>query len=679
MRRAVCVFALLLAAAVVRPAPCGAAAPPLEPPGMLPDAEKGTLLRLARPYAAQAESLHDYDVLHYRLDLDFPCSAANLSGTCAITLRCRVPTLSTVSLDCVSLNVDGVQQDGAAAGSSLAAGHLAIQLPHPLAAGDSTVLTVTYHGPAVAGYQVASPETWYTFSEPSNARYWFPSYDQPWDKATSEIHATVPDTMVVASNGVQTAAPTVNSAAHKKTYHWATNYPITTYLMSVAIGHYVQLTDSAAYVPIRSYVLQADSANAVYDFGNLPDMINYFGSLWGQYPFENYGMAATKDFGGGMENQTRTLITRWWLTGTRSYEWAIAHELAHQWWGDMTTCFTWNDIWVNEGFASYGDILYDFHKYGTPHALERLQQWAQVYFHEESTYSYPLYAPPANKVFGITIYYKGAWALHMLRRVMGDSAFIGGWRDYGRANKYASGSVADFQAAMEARYGGSLAWFFDPWVYGRGHPVLRLTCGATPRAAGGYYDNVTLEQLQTGRPVFQMPVDLVLHAGGHDTLVTVWMGRTGPRSTTQFTLAAPVDSVTVDPSGWLLYLRVPGSSASGAGGPPGRPALRITAVRSGRGVTEVEFEVPQGDPARGARLELFDVLGRRVATLWRGNGASGTFRVRWGGALGEGAGSVSLDSLAASAAPTGPAASGMYFARLTGGAPAASAKVLWLR
>jgi aminopeptidase N len=638
------------------------------------DADKSALPeQVARPVAAETDSVHDFDVQHYRLDLDFPCVGTNLSGTNTITLRSMVPVLTRVGLDCVSLSVTAVTQDGEPAAFTSGGGQLNVTLPVPVPMGGTTVLTVTYHGPAAAGYYQAYPETWFTFTEPSNSRCWFPCYDQPWDKATSEIHATVPDTMFVASNGVQTAPPDVNAPAHKKTYHWGTGYPVATYLMSVAIAHYVQLSDSALYVPLRSYVLKADSAKAAYDFGNLADMVNYFGSLWGQYPFENYGMAATKNFGGGMEHQTRTTITRNWITGTRSWEWGIAHELAHQWWGDMVTCLTWPNVWVNEGFASYADILYSEHAYGAANATARLQSWARDYFKEESTSSYPLYDPPSNKLFGLTIYFKGAWVLHMLRHVMGDSAFIAGWRDYGVAHKYAGGTVADFQSAMEARYGGSLAWFFDPWVRGLGYPVFRVSQNSVPRAGGGYYCYVTLEQVQTVPTRYRMPVDLVLRAGARDTLVQVWVGPVA--SATQFTLASPLDSVTVDPGGWLLFKSAGRGGISESGPVAGLPqGPRIARVRHGQGEVELECELPAGSPGEPRGLELFDVLGRRMATLWRGGGSSGTFGIRWAGALGEGAGAVG-----AVRAPSGPAASGIYFARLSAGGRSATAKVLWLR
>ncbi len=613
------------------------------------------------PARAQADSAHSFDVRHYRLDLDIPCSGTSLSGTCAITLNAVTAGLSLVELDFDSLRVDGVTQDGIPTAFTVLPGLLRVHLLAPLAAGDSTVLRITYHGPAQKGFFQAYPETWFSFTEPSNARFWFPCYDQPWDKATSEVHLTVPDSMFVASNGVQLAPPATDALAHKKTYRWGTQYPLATYLISIAVANYVELRDSANYVPLRSYVLKADSAKAVADFQRLPAMINFFGSLWGQYPFEKYGMAATKNFGGGMEHQTMTTVTRNWIRGDRKYEWAIAHELAHQWWGDMVTCVDWSHVWVNEGFASYADMMFTEHTYGLDSARVRLREWEDVYFMEDSLIAYPVGNPPPNKLFGTAVYYKGAWILHMLRHQMGDSAFVRGWRDYGNFHKYGNGSIADFQAAMEPHYGKSLGWFFDQWLYQSGYPRYRVTRNSLPRAGGGWHNYVTLEQVQTTGPIFSMPVDLRLLGAGLDSTVTVWNDRA--RISYHFENSSRLDSVVLDPGVWLLARRAPDTSELTSAPEPGPPTVGFRAVRWSRGVVDLEYEFP--DALRGvpSDLTLYDVQGRRGASLWAGPALLGSQRQRW---RGEGLGGGILPS-------------GLYFARLSAGDQSRTARILWLR
>ena len=279
------------------------------------------------PEGVTADSAHSFDVTRYRLDLDVPCSGTFLSGACSIRLKSVGSTLLSVPLGFSGLSVDSVFQDGLVAGYSSSPTTLTVNLQRPVAAGDSTLVRIASPGTRLYGFYQAYPETWFTFTEPSNARYWFPCFYQPYDKAASELHITVPDTMVVASNGVQIASPTVNLSLHKKTWHWGTNYPVAANLFSFAVAHYIRLDQVSPGVPVYSYVLKADSVRAAYDFGNVPDVTSFYGSIWGPYALEKYGMAATRNFGGGMEHQTMTTITRNWITGDRKYEWAIAHEL----------------------------------------------------------------------------------------------------------------------------------------------------------------------------------------------------------------------------------------------------------------------------------------------------------------------------------------------------------------
>lgn len=627
----------------------------------LPDARPTAVPRAWKPgpESAQADSAHSFDVTRYRLDLDVPCAGTYLSGACSIRLKAVGSTLLSVPLDFVGLVADTVYQDGVVAGFTTTPSRITVNLPSAVAPGDSTLVRIAYHGNCIYGFYQAYPETWFTFTEPSDARYWFPCFDQPYDKAAAELHITVPDTMVVASNGVQTSPPTLNAALHKQTYHWGTNYPVATYLVSFAVAHYVRLDQVSPSVPVYSYVLKADSAKAAYDFGNVPDMLEFYGSIWGPYAFEKYGMAATKNFGGGMEHQTMTTITRNWITGDRKYEWAIAHELSHQWWGDMVTPVDWPHIWLNEGFASYGDLMYAEHAYGTAGMRARMATWATKYFSEDSLRRYPLYNPPADKLFGLTIYYKGAWVLHTLRHLMGDSAFVRGWRDYGEAHKYGNAGVADFQASMEAQHGSSLAEFFVDWVYGSGYPTYGLTRNSVPRLGGGFYNYFSMGQNLADAPFFHTPVDVLLHTTAGDTLVQITPAQSAVQS--QITTRGSVLSAVIDPDGWVLHRNGPSGGSIGVPGLAG-DGLRILPPRIGPGVAEVAFSLPSGLPAEKFELAVHDVQGRRVATLWKGAAGAGTQTVRWDGETN-----------------VGRAHGGIYFLRLASPSRAATARLILLR
>ena len=249
----------------------------------------------------------------------------------------------------------------------------------------------------------------------------------------------------------------------------------------------------------------------------------------------------------------------------------------------------------------------------------------------------------------------------MLRSVMGDSAFVRGWRDYGAAHKYANGSVADFQAAMEGRYGASLAWFFDEWIYDRSYPIYRVSTSSSPKAGGGYYNYLKLDQVQTSRPYFDMPVDLKLHTASGDTLVQT---RPPSRSSVlQVELANPVLSVTLDPNTNLLHREVTGGAVVDSPGEIAPARLRFAGIRRQGRELRVDFETPAAATSEKFELALFDVQGRKVVTLWAGAGPAAPHSTSWAGrgAAGE------------------MVSPGVYFARLGSDSRSITAKVVWIR
>ncbi len=405
----------------------------------------------------------------------------------------------------------------------------------------------------------------WSLSEPEGARIWFPCKDRPDDKATAEMVYTVPQTYTATSNGLLTGV-TTDTGAGTKTYTWVENYPLASYLISVAAYPYSAFSDT--YVPIGGgtmpvdyYVYPEDLAKAQVSFTPTVAMIGFYAATFGEYPFvdEKYGMTEF-EFGGAMEHQANTSYGRGLINGTHTNDRIIAHELSHQWWGDAVSPRIWADVWLNEGFASYSEALWEEHLNGA--AAYRTYMNQKFY---RTTWSGPVYNP--TNLFGTTVYYKGAWVQHMLRHVVGDAAFFQSQRNWFENHKYGVGDTAGYRAEVEAAAGGAdLAWFFDEWVYGLGMPSYRWSWSAA-NTGGGYRLYVRVDQVQTTAPAFRMPIDLdVTTASG--TVRYVIQDSLASQDF-QIPLAEAPTTVALDPDDWILKIRtlVPAEDQDGDGVP----------------------------------------------------------------------------------------------------------------
>jgi aminopeptidase N len=597
-----------------------------------------------------------YDALHYDLALDIDPGAETIQGTLSLEAIALTTNPTSIVLDLFDvLTVSAVRESGTPAVFSHANELLTVTLDGVYAPGDTIRLEIDYggkptadneelgdtaftfgkHGPTA---QTRDQVVIYTISEPFFARAWWPCKDVPDDKATARIRVTVPDTLIVASNGV--LEEEIGLPGGRKTYVWYEKYPIATYLVSLAVSNYKVFGDYFHYgaadsMPVVCYAYPEHLAGAQLDFTNTVEMLDLFSGLFGLYPFveEKYGMA---EFGwlGAMEHQTCTSMGSGFFAGTtRRDDWVVAHELSHQWWGDLVTPADWADVWLNEGFATYCEALWVEHVAGPDSVRDYMKGWRPSW-----GFNGTLYDP--DDLFGATVYRKGGWTLHMLRRVMGEDGFFGALRDYASETGfgYKNATTADFQRVCEGRYGKSLSWFFDEWVYGEGEPLYAYYWGGEN---GGKSVNLTLRQLQTGG-VFTMPIDVrfTFDPGGarEDTTVTIWNDQLLAQYRFDFDRA--VTGVVMDPDVWVLATFEERALED--------ITLSIVPNPFNRG-TRVAFELGQGG---SVEIDVYDVTGARVRSVFRGTRPAGYHEVEWDGrnAAGE------------------PVSSGVYFVRLRAGA-----------
>jgi len=632
-------------------------------------------------FVVDRESTHHFDVRYYRLDLNLPMNSGAMTGRCRVELTPRHDNFDTFSLHMVNLVCDSVRRAGNVCSFTTGSGMLRITLDRQFANGESLAVDISYHRNAgtqnrgfywyARGTQGIPHAVAYSVCEPDDSRYWFPCFDQPWDKAERgcAVNITVPDSLVACANG---QLDSVTTGGGTKTYWWTHHYPIATYLMCFAASRFahwsVWFVHHGDSLPVHYYVWPEDSSLAVTNFGRMIDMLQFFSqdSLYGRYPFfsEKYGMVAVYPYPwGGMEHQTMTTIHRWWARNGSDN--GIAHELAHQWWGDMVTCLDWRNIWLNEGFATYSDELYDHHQNGRASFLALIQSRAQDYFEEEASDPHPIYDPPAGHEFDWGhSYCKGAWVQHMLRYVMGDTvwaqpgSFFSGLRAYGDSLRYQNANTDDYRRIQERTAGQPLDWFFNEWVYSMGYPVYQVGWQSRPTQDGW---EVVIDLAQDNGagapPLFHMPVEVKLQFASGDTLIRFAVTANPQRNI--FPVRDQVINLEFDPNEWLLAQHSVNMGLTSAIDPQlgiGSARLRVV-TNPCRNRTQLDYALPG---PRTVRLAVFDHNGRLVQQLVSGTKKGGRYSVNWD--LRDKAGR--------------PIAAGVYLIRLSAGAEQVTGKLV---
>lgn len=574
--------------------------------------EKHDIAHIASFYQSSASPW--IDVTYYKLQLDISTAEGSLTGHCTVQGICRSDTAGPLVLDLRNtMNAGPTYVNGVRTSFVQGPNTISITLDRPYRAGDTLTADIYYAGtPSATGFGSFEFAThfgtpWvYSLSEPSGARDWWPCKDDPSDKAdSSDVIVTCDSTFKVGSNGVLVS--TVNNGNGTATYHWQERYPIASYLISIALTNFSQFSNWFRYSPtdsmeVLNYVLPEHLGPALAQLPKTVDMLTVYSNLFGLYPFvkEKYGHSEFGS-GGAMEHQT--------MTSTTTFdEDVISHELGHQWFGDMITCRTWGDIWLNEGFAQYCSALYREKEYGTDSYWLYMNYQMSMAVSAVGAIGIPDTSSVRNLFDGARIYSKGATVLHMLRHVLGDSVFFRAMRAYANnpALRYSTATTRDFETACETASGEDLSYFFREWIYGEGFPTYGYLWHAIP-SGDGYEVTIDLEQSQTGgNPAFfTMPVDFQLRAGAWDTTVTFFNNA----QSQVFVLHVPFSPSTVmlDPEGWILKLAFADSNV-----PPSQYSLEQNYPNPFNPKTTIVFHVPTQS---FVTLAVYDVLGRHVATI----------------------------------------------------------------
>jgi aminopeptidase N len=494
------------------------------------------------------------DVLHYRLDFEVDPDAQTISGSTTMTVATRVENLSTfrfwlnASMAIGSVEVDGDDVEWRRLDTTT----IDVNLNRSYDEDEVFDIEITYSG---------TPEsTWFfssqggvpvvsTLSQPWYASRWWAVKEDNRDKATGELLVTVPSDLTVVSNGLLVAVD--NVAGDKRRFHWATEYPTSPYLFSFSATVYNIFSDIFNYeggsMPVDFYIYPDQDTPGNRNGWRLSvEMLATFEEMYGPYPFraEKYAIYQFP-FGGGMEHQTAT-----GQGGNSAFRDSLtSHELAHQWWGDMLTCATWHDIWLNEGFATYSTALWYEFASGVPDAEARraYMEVRRPPLLDGTVYVHDISDP--NRIFSSNYSYsKGAWALHMLRGVVGDDAFFEILAAYRGRFEYSTATTEDFRAVAEDIWGGDLEWFFEEWIYGGGAPAYRSSWQER-EINGSRFLEIMLEQNQN-ESVFQMPVEILTLENGQNRSYRVWNDARVEHLL--IPVSGEVDDVELDPNTWIL-------------------------------------------------------------------------------------------------------------------------------
>lgn len=501
-----------------------------------------------------------YDVKSYKLNFSFDIPQKKIIGSVNMNSESLSDTLKLIYIDLAgNMTVNSVKLNGDEIPHKRIDDYIAADIKGKLKLNETFDIQIVYEGiPENKGFDSFSIKKFddepaiYTLSEPNHAKTWWPCKDVITDKADAEIIITVPEKLTAVSNGLLVNVSDTENGS--KTFHWKTSYPTATYLVSLAIGKYDKWTDTYTsmdgniQMPVEYYTYPNLTEKARYDWKNTVDMLKFFSGYIGEYPFinEKYGMATFGWVGGAMEHQTISSMGYTLVTGNGKYEDIVVHELVHQWFGDAVTPASWKDIWLNEGFASYGEALWVEHTNGKD-ALKNFMKKSDYSFFMGTVYD------PEGYIFGPTVYKKGSWCLHMLRGVTGDSLFRQIIRTYYEEFKYKNADTYQFQKICEDITGNDLNYFFNQWIFtGAGRPEYSYSWKYEKDDASTdlYKVSLLLKQNQDDMEVYSMPLKILFKTNAGEEEITVF-NDSRSQQINHSVKGIPLD-VIIDNDNWVL-------------------------------------------------------------------------------------------------------------------------------
>jgi aminopeptidase N len=516
--------------------------------------------------ARQERLINGWRPLHYSVDITLDDQLTAITNARAeITVLILKHRLAVVDLDFGEMTVRSVSVNNNPAAFEHAAGRINLKLPQEFTKGTRIVVAVEYHGKPKDGLILmadkdgrpsAVGDNW-----PNRVHHWIPTLDHPSAKATVSFQVTAPERNAVVANGRLDSVQTVSPGT--RTWSYAESVPIPPYCMIIAAGQFAKI-DPAQPAPtsLSYFVPQSDRKFAMQGFAPASPSLKFFSQTVAPYPYEKLALIVGSTRFGGMENSGAIVFSSTLFDPRpaaqpistvfnirRGLVTLVAHEIAHQWFGDSVTESTWADLWLSEGFATYFAGLFVERHEGQKPFRDYMHQAAETYFRYAEKTRTPIFDSETEDLFKLlnaNNYQKGAWVLHMLRSSLGDKAFFEGVRLYYTRHKNSTASTEDLRAALEEASGKNLRAFFQSWIYGKGHPNYELSWQWNKNR---WNIKLHLKQLQ---PEASFPNSIPIAVITRNGTRRMVLKPTGKESVLELRLNAAPITVQLDPDNTIL-------------------------------------------------------------------------------------------------------------------------------
>ncbi|MFC2128771.1 M1 family aminopeptidase [Bacteroidota bacterium] len=485
------------------------------------------------------ERSREFDAIHYKISLNVDLDKKMLTGKNQITMKPLNNNLDKCILDAKYLDVSKViDNKGQELHFEQKDDQVFIKFNRSYNRTETIQFTISYMldkptlGLRFIDESPINPRLVSSDCFPNKARQWIPCYDYPNDKVTNEMIVTVDKEYKVLSNG-KLVGVKENTSNGTKTWHWSQELPHSTYLFNLCIGDYEVIEDSLGSLPINYWVYHYHAEDAKRSFRKTPQMISFFNKLYNyDYPWAKYDQVITPYMGGGAEATTATLLGEGAVTDKFaeqdfSYERVIAHEIAHQWWGDLITLRSWEHTWLNESFGTYSDYMYTRNEYGEDVGAYDLLGKKNQYLNEaHNRYIRPIvfnrYDSPGQN-FDSHTYPKGANVLHLLRYIIGDDAFFRTLSAFLHQHEFKPVDTHDFMKTVKEVSGKNMDWFFEQYIFSPGHAIFEINKKWDEQRKTLVINILQKQDSLPAVPIYTVPVNLGFSFEDKKIVKEVWL------------------------------------------------------------------------------------------------------------------------------------------------------------